>query len=535
MTENNNVYRKVSIAALIMMMSVMLSRVAGFVREIIIAWIGGAGPMVDAYQVAFIIPDILNHILASGFMSVTFIPIFSRYLAADNEKDGWKAFSNILFCFGLLLLVLVIICMIFAPQLVRLVAPGLQEEIMYDYAAYMTRIMMPAQLCFFAGGMLMAVQYAKERFFIPALAPFVYNLGIIAGGLILGPYMGVMGLAWGVLLGAVVGNMLIQVIGAAKAGMRIYPRFKPLDRDLVKYTLLTIPLMVGVSITFSTEFVIRFFGSFLGYGRIAALNYALRIMLLFIGFFGQAVGTASYPFMAKMAANNDMKGLNDLLDRTIRYMSLLIPLSLLVFVVRFEIVQVLFERGNFTTSDTLLTGKLLGGFMLGAFAFSLYMVVVRGYYAVQNTWFPALFGLLAFLVSLPFYIWAAVYVRNSLLLVLVISIASIVQMVLLYVIWSHKTKNANAVKVGLFYVKMIAVSLAAFGILYGFKMLVFGAFDPMIDSYSPHGVTRFWHSLLVFAVCSAFYGILGFIAGYVFKIEEILFFFRKLLRRKTAS
>lgn len=532
MTENSNVYRKVSIAALIMMMSVLLSRIFGFVREIIVAWIGGAGPMVDAYQVAFIIPDILNHILASGFMSVTFIPIFSRYLAAGDEKAGWKAFSNILFCFGLLLVVLVAICMIFAPQLVRIVAPGLQQDVMYEYAAAMTRIVMPAQLCFFAGGMLMAVQYAKERFLIPALAPLVYNLGIIAGGLILGPFIGVFGLAWGVLFGAIAGNLLIQIIGALTTGLRLYPRFKPLDRDLIKYTFLTIPLIIGVSLTFSTEFVVRFFGSFLGYGRIAALNYALRIMLLLVGFFGQAVGTASYPFMAKMAANGDMKGLNALLDKTIRYMALLIPLSLLVYAVRFEVVQVLFERGNFTTQDTLLTGRLLGCFMLGAFAFSLNTLVVRGYYAMQNTWFPAVYGLLAFLVSLPFYVWAAVYLQNVELLALMISVVSIGQVAVLYFIWASETKNANAPKVGLFYLKMLVISLVAFGILCGFKLLVFGAFDPMLEAHAVQGVTRFWRSLLVCVVCGLFYGLLGLIAGYVFKIEEILFVLKRVVRFK---
>lgn len=533
MTENSNIYRKVSIAALIMMMSVLLSRIFGFGREMIVAWIGGAGPMVDAYQVAFIIPDILNHILASGFMSVTFIPIFSRYLTANNEKGGWKAFSNILFCFGLLLLILVIICMIFAPQLVRIAAPGLQHEALYEYAAAMTRIVMPAQLCFFAGGMLMAVQYAKERFLIPALAPLVYNLGIIAGGLVLGPFIGVFGLAWGVLFGAVAGNLLIQLIGAVAAGLRLYPRFKPLDRDLIKYTFLTIPLIIGVSLTFSTEFVVRFFGSFLGYGRIAALNYALRIMLLLVGFFGQAIGTASYPFMAKMAAKGDIVGLNALLDKTIRYMALLIPLSLLVFTVRFEVVQVLFERGNFTAGDTLITGQLLGCFMLGAFAFSSYTLVVRGYYAMQNTWFPALFGLLAFLVSVPFYVWAAVYLQNTKLLALMISVVSIAQAVILYALWASETKNANALKVGLFYLKMLMISLAAFAILYGFKMLVFGAFDPMPDAHAPQDATRFWHSLLVCVVCGLLYGALGLVVGYVFKIEEILFVFKKFLRRKT--
>lgn len=525
MADSSSVYRKVTIASLIMMMSVLLSRILGFAREMIVAWIGGVGPMVDAYQVAFIIPDILNHIVAGGFMAITFIPIFMRYLAKGDEAGGWRAFSNILFCFGALLLALVVVSMIFAPQLVRLAAPGLQHDVMYDYAAYMTRIIMPAQLCFFVGGMFMAVQYAKERFLVPALAPLIYNLGIIAGGLLLGPRIGVFGLAWGVLIGAVLGNLLVQFFGALKAGLRIYPLFNPLSPDVIKYTLLTLPLIIGIGLTFSVEFVVRFFGSFLVTGSIAALNYALRIMLLLVGFFGQAIGTAAYPFMTKMAADNNLAGLNALLDKTIRYLALLIPLSLLVFALRFEIVQVLFERGNFTPHDTVLTGRILGFLLLGACAFALNTVVVRGYYAVQNTWFPALFGLVFFVLSLPFYIGVAVYMGHTLALALVISLAGVLQVALLYIFWARKTKNANAPKVGLFYLKMIAISLVAFAILYAFKILVFGAFN----AGTPGDL---WRSLLICVTCGLFYAALGFAAGYVFKIEEILFIFKKMLRLK---
>ena len=525
MPDNLNVYRKVTIASLIMMMSVLLSRAAGFVREMIIAWIGGAGPMVDAYQVAFIIPDILNHIIAGGFMSVTFIPIFTRYLAAGDEEGGWKTFSNILFCFGTLLLVLIAVCMVFAPRLVSLAAPGITDPEMLRHAAYMTRVIMPAQLCFFAGGLLMAVQYSKERFFIPALAPLIYNLGIIWGGLLLGPSMGMYGFAWGVLIGAIVGNLGLQYWGALKIGLKIYPRFKPLDHDLIRYTFLTIPLIVGIGLTFSVEFVFRFFGSYLGAGKIAAMNYALRIMLLLVGFFGQAVGTASYPFMAKMAALGDMRGLNALLDKTVRYLALLIPLSFLVFAVRFEVVRILFERGNFTAQDTVMTGEILGCLLVGAFAFSINTVVVRGYYAVQNTWFPALFGLVFFILSLPLYIWSAVYLRDSMALALVISIASIVQVALLYFMWAYKTRNDNAIKVWQFYLGITAISLVAFAVLWAFKLAVFGAFNPLAAGKG------FWYSLMVCISCGVVYSVLGLIAGYLFKIEEIMFVFKKLMRR----
>ena len=121
---SQSVYKKVGIASLIMMASVFLSRVFGFLRLMIIAYVGGRSGEVDAYQVAFVIPEILNHVVASGFLSITFIPIFSRYLAAGREANGWKIFSIILSCFGTLLILLIVIGMVFAPEIVALVARG---------------------------------------------------------------------------------------------------------------------------------------------------------------------------------------------------------------------------------------------------------------------------------------------------------------------------------------------------------------------------------------------------------------------------
>ncbi|MEX1325988.1 MAG: lipid II flippase MurJ, partial [Desulfobacterales bacterium] len=205
--------KKVGIASLIMMASVFLSRVVGLFREMVIAHIGGAGAAVDAYQVAFVIPDILNHVVASGFMSVTFIPIFSRYLADNREDDGWMVFSIILNCFGCFLVALIIVAVALTPQLIALIAPGLKNPDTIANAVRMTRIILPAQLFFFVGGLLMAVQFSKEKFFIPAMAPLLYNLGIISGGLILGPWIGIEGFAWGVLIGAFSGNLFIQFFG----------------------------------------------------------------------------------------------------------------------------------------------------------------------------------------------------------------------------------------------------------------------------------------------------------------------------------
>ena len=186
----NQTLKKVGIASVIMMASVFLSRIMGVFREMAIAGMGGIDPAVDAYQVAFIIPEILNHVAATGFLSITFIPIFTGYLTRGEEEEGFRVFSIILNTAGAGLVVLIIAGMILAPQLVALFSPGLQGTPAFDLAVKMTRIVIPAQFFFFAGGLWMAVLFARENFFIPALAPLIYNLSIIGFGLALGPVLG---------------------------------------------------------------------------------------------------------------------------------------------------------------------------------------------------------------------------------------------------------------------------------------------------------------------------------------------------------
>ncbi|MFU8769763.1 MAG: lipid II flippase MurJ, partial [Desulfotignum sp.] len=329
-----SVFRKIGIASFIMMGSVFASRVIGLVREMAIAWAGGAKAGVDAYQIAFALPEILNHVVASGFLSITFIPIFARYISQGKDAEGFAVFSLVFNGFGLILAAGIACAMIWAPFFVGILAPGIQDPATFDMAVRMTRIVLPAQFFFFAGGLFMAVQFAREKFFIPALAPLIYNLGIICGGIFLYPYLGMEGFAWGVLAGAFAGNFVLQWAGAKKQGLRYRFLIDFLHPDFKRYVRITLPFMVGLTVTFSTEILMKFFGSFLAPGHIAAMNYALRIMFILVGFFGQAIGMASYPFMAQVAATGDMDRLNDIMNQTLKFIFLVIPFSVFFIVLR---------------------------------------------------------------------------------------------------------------------------------------------------------------------------------------------------------
>lgn len=503
-------YQKIGIASLIMMGSVFLSRIIGLVREMCVAFVGGAGVEVDAYQIAFAIPEVLNHVLATGFLSITFIPIFTRYLLRGNEEEAWRVFSVILCLFGGLAAAGTLAAMVFAPELVALAAPGVREPDVLDAAVRMTRIILPAQTLFFAGGLLMAVQFAHGRFFLPALAPLIYNLGIILGGLLLGPWLGMEGFAWGVLAGALVGNLGLQIGGARRVGMRLRLTWRWRHPDVREYLRLTLPLMVGLSMTFSTEFLFRFFGSYLPAGGIAVLNFSLRVVFILVGVFGQAVGTASFPFMARLAEEGNIAELNRLLNRTLRYLALVIPVSCLLMVLSTEVVRILFERGRFEPAATDLTAEALICFLVGAAAFAANTVVVRGFYATRDTFTPALFGSLAVLAGLPLYLLglAAMGVQG---IALAVSFSGMLQAILLYLLWNRRSGNPGRKEVLRFYLKMALLGLALIPILAGCRRLAL----ELIDASGPFG------SLLVAVLVGTAFLALVLAVGFGLKVAEI--------------
>jgi putative peptidoglycan lipid II flippase len=521
---SRSIYKKVGLAAVIMMASVFLSRLLGLFRLMTIAYIGGRSAEVDAYQVAFVIPEILNHIVASGFLSITFIPIFSRYLSKNQEMQGWKVFSIIFTGFGGLLLIFIVIAHVFAPDLVDILARGRPDAVFRENVVRMTRIIMPAQFFFFAGGLFMAVQFAKEKFLIPALAPLIYNLGIIAGGILLGPRIGMEGFSWGVLVGAVVGNFVLQWWGARRVGMKFSVKFDFNHPDLKRYIKLTLPLMLGLTMYFSMEIFIKFFGSYLPAGSIADLEYSLRTMLLLVAFFGQAVGVASYPYMARLVVEGKMQQLNDLINNTLRYLSVVIPISVLFMVLRHEVVMILFQRGKFDVVATGHTATVLIFMLAGSFAFAANTIIPRAYYATQDTLFPAIYGTVAVLLSIPLYL-LGMNMMGAGGVALAASLSAILQVLLLYALWNRRTNNENSRPVYLLYTKMLVFSIPLGLFLARFK----SALLSRIDNSTLSG------SLMVCSIVGVVFGLILLMAGYGLKINEITALVKKLREKFKAS
>ena len=504
-----SLYKKVGIASIIMMASVLLSNLIGLIREMVIAYVRGAGQDVDAYQLSFLIPEILNHLLASGFLSITFIPIFSRYLAKDAEAEGWHVFSIIFTNLGLLLICLICLAEGFTNDAIAVLAPGYDDPELRGTLIRMTQIIIPAQFFFFASGLFMAVQFAKEKFGIPALAPIIYNLGIISGGVLLGSRFGMIGFSWGVLAGAI-SNCIVQYIGAKRLGMKLQIAFELSHPDLRKYIILTLPLMIGLTMTFSREFFFRIFGSYLPPGGIAGINYGLKIMLIPVALFGQAIGTASYPFMARLVAEEKLAEMNNLLNDTLRYLALVIPVSVLLMVLKNEVVLIIYQRGQFDAAATALTADILIYLLAGAFALAAYTIVPRAFYAMQNTLFPAIYGSIAVLLSIPFYYFGLRFFGSK-GIALAISLSGILQVLVLYMLWNRRSDNQGSRQVYIFYTKMIFLSALLFPFLSWFKTDVLTAVNS----------ATFSGSFLVILLTGATFTLIMGLVAYVFKIKEI--------------
>ena len=337
-----SVNRRIAQSAGIVMASVLASRALGFLRDWTVAHQIGSNAATDAYYTAFTLPDFLNYLVAGGSLSLTFIPVFSKYAAEGREEEGWRIFSTVITVMGLVLVALVILGEAFAPRLVSLIAPGFDPS-QKEHVVFLTRLMFPAQICFYLGSILSAVQYAKGQFVIPSLAPIIYNLGIILGGVLLSPRYGITGFSIGVLAGALAGNFLLQIYGAARAGARFVPNFDVFNPGFKLFVKLSLPIMLALSLVFADDWIIRWFGSYLQPASITWMSYAKTLMRVPLGVVGQAIGVASFPVLAQLYSEKKFDEMNRTLNSTLKgTILLLLPIGAITMAISQPLVHLIF-------------------------------------------------------------------------------------------------------------------------------------------------------------------------------------------------
>jgi putative peptidoglycan lipid II flippase len=389
-------------ATVLLMTTVMLSRVIGYVREAYIAYAFGAGGQTDAYVAAFTLPDWLNYILAGGTASITFISIYTRFLAEKREEDAQRTFSVIVTVMTSVFLVGILAAEIFTPQFVGWMFHGFSPEQM-RLCVSLTRILLPAQIFFYVGGVVGAVLLSHRMFLFPSFGPLLYNVFIILGGVVAGKQLGIASLAYGALAGAVIGPFLVNAIGAARIGTGYRPSFDLNNSAFREWVRLSIPLMLGVSLVTADDWILRYFASS-GIGDIARLNYAKRLFAVPIAVLGQATGQASLPFFAKLFGEKKIKEFGETVNGSVyRISALSLITSSLMMVASLPLIDLVYRRGRFTFGDSQETAVYFFWFSLSLAFWAAQGLYARAFYAAGDTLTPMVSSTVITVASLVVY------------------------------------------------------------------------------------------------------------------------------------
>lgn len=389
-------------ATLLLISAVMASRVIGYARDAYIAWAYGAGGPTDAYVAAFTLPDFLNYVVAGGAASITFISIYTRFLAEKREADAQKTFSIIITVMTAVMIVGTILTEIFAPQFVRWFVKGFTPE-QIDLCVHLTRILLPAQIFFYVGGVVSAVLLSHRLFLFPAFGPLIYNLFIILGGVIAGRHLGIASLAYGALIGSFAGPFLASVIGAAKIGTGYKPSFDVMNPAFREWVKLSVPLMLGVSLVTADDWILRHYAAS-GVGDITRLTFAKRLFAVPIAVLGQATGQASLPFFARLFNEKKLKEFAATVnDSVYRVAAASFLASAWMMVAAVPLIDLVYRRGKFLFADTQTSAVYFFWFSLSLALWSAQGLYARAFYAAGDTLTPMVAVTLITAASLPVY------------------------------------------------------------------------------------------------------------------------------------
>lgn len=384
------------------MASTLLSSLFGLLRNTYVAWKFGRGPEADAFNAAFVLPDMISYFLVGGAASITFVTILTRYRDSGREVEGQRALSVILTTMCLVLGGALILAEVFAPAYIRWWFNGFDEE-KAALCVHLTRILLPAQLCFFAGGVFGSVLLVRKQFTVQAVSPLIYNLGTIVGGILLVHRMGVSSLALGTTAGAFLGPFLLNAIFAYRAGTRYRPILDWKNEGLREWVRLSLPLIIGVSLVTADNWIIFHFGSSTD-GAISLMTYAKRLFTAPMAMLAQAAGVASMPFFASLWAKNQRyEFATGVADSVSRVAALGLLASSALIALGMPLVQFLFQGGRFSATDARACFTFFAVFSLSMFLWSAQSIYARAFYAAGNTFLPMVAGTIVTLISLPIY------------------------------------------------------------------------------------------------------------------------------------
>jgi putative peptidoglycan lipid II flippase len=376
---------------------ILLSRLVGLIREIVTRSLLGVTTVeATAYDIAKVFPESIFLIIAGGAIGSAFIPTFTAYLTDDDESGAWRLFSAVINLVTVAITIVAVLAMIFADQIVGFFyAPAIAEHPeLLDMTVRLMRVMLVSPIIFGASGVVMGALNARQHFLTPALAPTIYNLGIIAGGLLFGQTVtGVaMGFAIGMVIGAF-GHLLIQIPSLYKQGARYQPLLTVHDPGVIKVLKLMAPRVLGLSFSEINKFIMLFMTGSMALGSLPALNVAFRLIILPQGIIGQAMGIAAFPTLSSLAAREKFDEMRMIINDSLRMLLFLgLPMTAWLILLAEPVITILFERGLFDSEATRLVAGATQLMALGLLALLFLEVIARSFYALSDTLTPVLVG-----------------------------------------------------------------------------------------------------------------------------------------------
>lgn len=444
----------------------LISRLLGFVRESLMAGLFGKTAATDAYNTAFILPDLLYWLLVGGILSAAFIPVISEYIAKKREDEGWKVVSSVTNAIFLMLCLLVISGMVLAPKFIELQVPGFTPE-NKELAVYLTRVLLMQPVILALSGITMGILNSYKIFWPSAVGTVLYNACVILFGAIFansGDARSISGFAFGVVIGAAA-NFIVQIPSLKKVGYRYYPIIDLKHPGVRKIMALSVPMIIMYTLNQFQVIVNSNLGSALVPGSLTAVWYSYRLFQVPVGIFALAIGVAVFPTLTEQAA---LKRKHDFLETVSEAIRLIIfitiPISIGMMVLRYPLIRLLFEHGEFSAKDTAITAVPLLYFSLGITAQAIIQILPRAFYALQNTWIPVILGLIAMAASV---LWMLVLVGPlaSGGLALAFTLGAIIQMALLFIVLRRKLGRIDGRRIMATAVKSITAALVMAGVV----------------------------------------------------------------------
>lgn len=397
----NHKSKTITSAAVVLIVATFLAKLTALFRDRIIASIFGASREVDIYYAAFRIPDLVFNILVVGAISSVLIPVFAEYWERKSKDEAWYFFNNTLFVLSFLILIAGIFVLIFAPQLMRLVVPGFSGND-FRLVVILTRIMFLSPILLTVSSIFGCLLQYFSKFLIYSFAPIVYNIGIIIGAVFFVPRFGVLGLGYGVVLGAFF-HLLIQLPSVLSSGFKLKPVFNIKDKGLLKVLKLSIPRTIGIAAGQIDLLITTAIASMLMAGSIAVFNFANNLQYVPISLFGISFSVAAFPALSRSFSLNKKDDFIKKITLTFsQIVFFIVPICFLIFILRAQIVRVVFGAGQFSWNDTRLTAACLGLYSIAIFGQSLIPLFSQAFFAMQDTKTPVKINVFAIFLDTLF-------------------------------------------------------------------------------------------------------------------------------------